>query len=95
MKCGFAEIDITPPAGTHKIGWLKDIVCDTILDPLYARVAIFDDGSTQVAFVQLDTLSIRWTQVNDIRQRAESAHGIPGANIMVAATHNHAGPRVD
>jgi len=38
LKVGFAEVDITPPVGTHKIGWLKDIVSDTVLDPLSARV---------------------------------------------------------
>ena len=94
MHAGFAEIDITPPVGTHKIGWIKDIVSDQVLDPLYARVAIFENGDERVAFIQLDTLSIRWTQVNDIRSRIERKHGFPGKHIMVSATHNHAGPAV-
>lgn len=94
IKAGFSEIDITPPTGTHKIGWLIDIVGDKVLDPLFARAAVFVSGDDRIAFIQLDTLSIRWTQVNDIRQRITKTYGFPGENIMVAATHNHAGPAV-
>jgi hypothetical protein len=94
LKAGFSEIDITPPVGTLKIGWKKVIVSDTVLDPLYARVAVFESGGEYVGFVQLDTLSIRWTQVSQIRTMVTEELGFPGENVMVAATHNHAGPAV-
>ena len=94
VKVGFSEIDITPPIGTHKIGWLRDIVSDHVLDPLFARVAVLESDGARIGFVQLDTLSIRWTQVNDMRGRIAEACGFPGENVMVAATHNHAGPAV-
>lgn len=94
MKAGFAEIDITPPIGTAKIGWIKMIVPDKVADPLHARVAVLESGEGRIAFVALDTLSIRWTQVADIRRRVEAKYGFPGAAIMVSATHNHAGPAV-
>lgn len=94
MQAGFAEIDITPPVGTHKIGWIKDIISDRVMDPLFARVAVLDNGEKRVAFIQLDTLCVRWTQVNDIRRRIESQYGFPGNHILVSATHNHAGPAV-
>lgn len=94
LRAGFAEIDITPPVGTHKIGWLKDIVSDRVMDPLYARAAVIERGPGAVGFIQLDTLSIRWTQVKDIRARIESQYGFSGNHIMVSATHNHAGPAV-
>jgi neutral ceramidase len=94
MKAGFGEVDITPPVGTHKIGWLKDIVSDRVLDPLFARVAVFECDGKRAAFIALDTLSIRWTTTMDIRNRIENRYGFPGSNIMVAATHNHAGPAV-
>ena len=94
LKAGFSEIDITPPVGTLKIGWKKIIVSDTVLDPLFARVVAFEFGGEGVGFVQLDTLSIRWTQVSQIRARITEELGFPGENVMVAATHNHAGPAV-
>jgi neutral ceramidase len=94
VRSGFAEIEITPPIGTHKIGWLKDIVPDRVVDPLVATASVFGDGDGRIGIVQTDTLSVRWTQVDDIRRRIETACGFPGSNIMVSATHNHAGPAV-
>ena len=94
MRAGFAEIDITPPIGTHKIGWLRLIVSDSVLDPLMARAAIFESGDARLGFIQLDTLFIEAADVADIRGRIQSRFGFPGANIMVAATHNHAGPAI-
>ena len=94
MRAAFAEIEITPPVGTHKIGWLKDVVSERVADPLFARVAVFEGESGRIGFIQLDTLSIRWTQVDDIRRRIEKVTGFPPESIMVSATHNHAGPAV-
>lgn len=94
IRAGFAEVEITPPLGTHKIGWLRDIVGDEILDPLFARVAVLESAGERIAFAQLDTLSVRWTQANDIRQRLAREYGFPPAGVMVSATHNHAGPAV-
>jgi len=94
MRAGFAEADITPPLGTAKIGWLKELRGERVADPLFARVAVFECGGGRIGFAQLDTLSVRWTQTRDIRARVEKAFGFPGANLMVAATHNHAGPAV-
>ncbi len=93
-RAGFAQIDITPPLGTRKIGWLRDIVSDTILDPLYARVGVLESVGGMLGFVQLDTLSIRWTQTNAIRRRLAEQYGVAGDHVMVSATHNHAGPAV-
>ena len=71
---------------------MEDLAAEVVLDPLYGRVAVFADGADRIAFLQLDLLSLRWTHVNDIRRRVEQAYGFPGRNIMVACTHNHAGP---
>ncbi len=94
VSVGFAETDITPPIGTHKIGWRRDIVSDRVLDPLFARAVVIESAGCKVAFIQLDTLSIRWTQVSDMRRRIAERYGFPPGNVMVAATHNHAGPAV-
>mgnify|MGYP005833588107 CR=1 FL=1 len=93
LMAGFAEVDITPPIGTHKIGWIKDIVSDSVLDPLFARVAVFQSGEQRIAFIALDTLSVRWTLTNRFRHLIAERYGFDG-HIMVAATHNHAGPAI-
>lgn len=94
MKAGFGVIDITPPRGTLKQGWMQRLPAEIFLDPLYARAAVFAHDGKRIAFIQLDTLSIRWTQVDEIRRRITRKYGFPGAHIMVSATHNHAGPAV-
>ncbi|MGI5923499.1 MAG: hypothetical protein ACOX9E_06105 [Lentisphaeria bacterium] len=94
MKVGFACQDITPKAGAHKIGWLRDIIIKRIADPLYARVAYFDNGRHHAVLIQLDTLCIRWTTTQAIRQLLNERYGIAGSHVLVAATHNHAGPAV-
>ena len=95
FSAGFAQVDVTPPLGTDRIGWIRRIIGDHVLDPLSARVAVFaDSAGTRVGIIQLDTLSIRWTTVNEIRRRIRQAYGVPGRHVMVCATHNHAGPAV-
>ena len=88
MQAAFATADITPPAGTKKIGWLQEITITEFRDPLCARVALFEVDGEFAAFVQLDTLSVRWTQVQEIRRRAEARCGVPGGRIMVAGHAN-------
>ena len=94
FKAGFAEADITPPLGTHKIGWIKDIVSDEVLDPLFARAAVFESGDARLGIVQLDTLCAPASLVAGIREAVAAEHGFPGERVMVSATHNHAGPAV-
>ena len=94
MRVGFAEADITPPVGTHKIGWIVDIVSEQVLDPLYARAAVIESGGETIGFVQLDLLCILAEDVAEIRRRIAEAFGVGGERVMVSATHNHAGPAV-
>ena len=94
LRAGFAETDITPPIGTRKIGVLTKLVAESVLDPLHARVAVIENAAERVAFVQLDTLCVRWSRVAHSRRRVTEEYGFPGANVMVTATHNHAGPAV-
>lgn len=94
FRAGLADADITPPLGTHKIGWIKLIVSDHVLDPLRARAAVFESGETRLGIVQLDVLCVPASLVARIREAITAAHGFPGENVMVSATHNHAGPAV-
>ncbi len=94
MQAGFTEIDITPPLGTRKIGWLVAMESDQVLDPLFARAAVFTADGQAIGFIQTDTLSIRWSTVQEIRRRISERFGVAGDGVMVSATHNHAGPAV-
>lgn len=95
LKAGFAETDITPAPGGHKIGWLKIVVSDHVLDPLFARAAVFESGGDRIGFIQLDTLFVTAAIVAEVRRRISAECGFPGENVVICATHNHAGPAVD
>ncbi len=93
FRAGFAEVDITPPKGTPRQGWNSKMVGECALDPLFVRAAVFEKGEGgPVAVIQLDVALIGAADTAAIRRRVETSHGIPGRRVMVAATHNHAGP---
>jgi hypothetical protein len=94
IHAGFAQADITPPLGTRKIGWLKEIVPTHVTDPLFARVAVFEARGARLAFVGLDTLFVRAKETADIREAVKQKYDFTGENVLVAATHNHGGPAV-
>src|ERR1043166_7366434 len=47
LKAGFAETDISPAAGTRKIGWNNKNYGTSVLDPLYAKAAVFESRSEE------------------------------------------------
>ena len=92
LKAGVAKVDITP-------GEVKDVtvaghtrVVNGVRDPLRAGVLILDDGVTKAAIVTLDTIGAWEDMVKLARQNIEKETGVPAANIMVCASHNHSGP---
>ncbi|MEX2246422.1 MAG: neutral/alkaline non-lysosomal ceramidase N-terminal domain-containing protein [Dehalococcoidia bacterium] len=93
LLAGAAETIITPPVGTPLEGYSgREGVSTRVHDDLHARALVVDDGETQAAIVSCDLVGIDRRLTAAVRERVESATGIPGAHIMVAATHTHAGP---
>jgi neutral ceramidase len=94
LGVGFASRDITPPPGTRKLGWLREVVGEEALDPIQARAVVWSAGASASALVVLDTLCVSANLVARVRERVASHCGIGAERLMVAATHNHAGPAV-
>ncbi|MEO8541721.1 MAG: neutral/alkaline non-lysosomal ceramidase N-terminal domain-containing protein [bacterium] len=93
MRIGAAAIDITPPVGTPLDGYGgRTDVSLGVHDPLYARAIVFDDGSTQVALVVCDLIGIGSFLAARARELIAERPGIPPENVMISATHTHAGP---
>jgi hypothetical protein len=92
MKAGFHTTDITPAIGMEVPGGYLKAFVQAIHDPLKARAAVLDDGSTTLAFVGLDTCLFQSTSIRDrIRAEVEQRCGIPGPHVMLAASHTHSG----
>ncbi|WP_395752303.1 hypothetical protein [Prosthecobacter sp.] len=92
LKAGVAKVDITPPdASAIKIvGHVRQVT--GVRDPLRAGVLILDDGETKAAIVTMDTIGAWDDMVRDARARIEAEAGVPAANILIAASHNHSAP---
>lgn len=93
MKAGAAAIDITPKPGTHLGGSVGGYrASQAVLDPLYARAAVFSSGDRSVCFLALDTIIITREYTDRIRSAAASRFGLDPDAIMVHATHTHSAP---
>jgi hypothetical protein len=92
LRAGVAKVDITPSdvVGVTVVGHRREVT--GVRDPLRAGVLILDDGETKAAIVTLDTIGAWDDMVKRVRENIEKETGVPAANIMVAAAHNHSGP---
>ena len=93
LLTGAAEVVITPPVGTFLDGYGgRDGGSVGVHDDLHARAIVVDDGTTQAAIVSCDLIGVDRRLVARARELASAATSIPTGNIMIAATHTHAGP---
>jgi len=94
LKGGCAKVNITPPLGIPLIG-SKGQPSDDILDELYAKALVLNDGSTTLAIVSVDLLYTPLEEItNPVRSIIKEKIGIPDQNVLICATHTHSGPEV-
>ncbi|MBR2884729.1 MAG: neutral/alkaline non-lysosomal ceramidase N-terminal domain-containing protein [Clostridia bacterium] len=91
MKCGFYELDITPAIGSIIPGGFAARFANEILDKLYVRAVVFDNGETTLAIAVVDACGITSDITERIRARVTEITSIKAENIMVMATHAHGG----
>jgi neutral ceramidase len=92
LRAGVAKVDITPTkvAGIETVGHRR--IVSGLRDPLRAGVLLLDDGETKAAIVTMDLINVYDLMVRLVREEVETTTGVPAANIMVTASHNHSGP---
>lgn len=91
MKCGFFELDITPPLGSIIPGDFAARYADEILDPLYVRAMVVCNGDSALAVASVDACGITADITEQIRTRVCSMIPMKPDQIMVMATHAHGG----
>jgi len=92
LRVGTAAVKINPPLGTPMAGYYHARGSQGVLDDLYAKAAVLDDGQTKVAFVVCDLISLPRGTVLESRRLIEEKTRIPGGHVMISATHTHTGP---
>lgn len=91
LKCGFYELDITPPLGSIIPGDFRARYADKIQDPLYVRSVVFRSDAVSLAIASVDTVGITADITRRIRERVCAHIPMEPEQIMVIATHCHGG----
>lgn len=92
LRLGTAAVSINPPPGLGLAGYYHERGNDGVLDDLLAKAVVLDDGQTRAAIVVCDLISMPNWITRDARQLVQQSTGIPGTNVMIAATHTHTAP---
>ena len=84
LQAGAAKLAITP---------IRDIAGDIpLLEPLHVRALVLGSEQITVAIVVCDMRGLGRRHVTAARRLVAEQTGIPAAHVMIACTHNHAGP---
>jgi neutral ceramidase len=83
---------ITPPLGVGMAGYFEARFAEGIKDDLFSRALVVSQGDTHVALVVTDLISVLSCDVEAVKEHVQARVGIPGSNVLVAATHTHTGP---
>jgi hypothetical protein len=92
LRAGAAAVNITPAPGIGLAGYYFERGAEGTNDDLLAKALVLDVDGTRAAFVTLDLISTTRPMVEAARREIEKATRIPGANVMISATHAHTGP---
>jgi len=95
LKAGIAKVDITPTENLYMGGY--DESCrmgpsEGHSGNIYVRALVFDDDIIQMAFIELDVVSLPSSDYDPLRKKISQETGIPFHHIMIACVHNHAAP---
>ena len=93
LVAGAASKDISPVDSQFLFGYPHVERYSTgVHDPLLSAALYLFDGRTAIMFISNDIIFFIKSSVQRIRDRIEQALGLPGANVMITATHTHSGP---
>ena len=93
LKVGFGKFSITPPLPCRLAGYSRrEGLSWHVHQELWARALVLDDGQTRVGWVICDLLDVRGSFVADVRSAINATGSMTGQDVMVSATHTHAGP---
>lgn len=95
FRAGAAKVKITPPVGSIMGNSYGIGVSQGIHDDLHARTLVFKQGDVKAAFIALDIISVPYFLVVKSREMIATETGIPKENIILCATHVHAGPQLN
>lgn len=93
FRAGAHAQDVTPETFPVSVnGGFQDRHATKATDRLHARCLVLDDGKIRLALVVVDSCMLPRELVDEAKQLAAKATGIPVGNMLVSATHTHSAP---
>jgi hypothetical protein len=92
LTAGVAQLDITPPLGTHLRGYFEDRVAARVHDPLFVRSLALECRGAAVALAICDVIAIDRAYLDRAKARIAAATGLRPEQVLIACTHTHTGP---
>lgn len=93
LQAGFGRAEITPKLGCKMVGYGgREQGALAVHDPLLARALVIETDAGCWALLSADICYIGNETLAEVRQAVQARVGIAPANLLVAATHTHAGP---
>jgi neutral ceramidase len=86
LRVGAAKVDVTPAPNELPKTY------DGILDHIYSRAIVIDNGSTTAALITVDAGGVPDAIWQAVSKQLESELGIPASNVLLTATHSHSVP---
>lgn len=93
FRAGAAAVNVSPPKLPVIVnGMFLERIFNTVLDPVYARSVVLDDGKTRLAIVLVDSCMMPRELLDEAKALASQKTGIPIDHMLVSATHTHSAP---
>lgn len=94
LRIGRAAVKITPPVGTPMGSSYGINVSEGVRDDLFAKAVVVEQNGTRAALVACDLISIREAIITETRKLIRSQTSLSPDQVIIAATHCHAGPQM-
>ncbi len=93
FRAGAAEVDVTPTQFPVIVnGMFEERTATGAADPVMSRAIVLDDGQLKLAIVVVDNLMLPRDLLDEAKELATKATGIPSERILISATHTHSAP---
>ena len=89
IRCGFYERCVTPPIGSEIPGYWCRRPSTGVLDEIYVKAFVTDDGAKQTALIVVDAVELLTKHTEAILKRVEEMTGIPADRVSVSCKTLH------
>jgi hypothetical protein len=93
FRAGAHVVDISPAKLPVIVNAMfTERTANKVIDPLFAKALVLDDGATRIAFCVVDSCMVPRDLIDRAKELAANASGIPIHRMLVSATHTHSAP---